>query len=76
MFYFLFLYLFPFVIRNPLHQNKQIIFCACGLRIDTEVRLEDTVTYMIFLLLPHNNDCRKNVVRSFQRNRTRSEKFV
>ena len=76
MFYFLFLYLFPLAIRNPLHQNKQIIFCACGLRIDTEVRLEDTVTYMVFLLLPHNGDCRKIVVRSFRRSRTRSEKFV
>ncbi|XP_073257284.1 RPA-interacting protein A-like [Porites lutea] len=26
----------PVCRRNPLHQNKQIIFCACGLRIDTE----------------------------------------
>lgn len=59
MFYFLFLFLFSLVIRNPLHQNKQIIFCACGLRIDTEVRLEDTVTSLIFLLKPHNGDCRK-----------------
>jgi len=26
----------PVCKRNPLLQNKQIIFCACGLRIDTE----------------------------------------
>ena len=25
--------------RNALHQNKQVIFCACGMRIDTEVRI-------------------------------------
>ena len=25
--------------RNALHQNKQVIFCTCGMRIDTEVRL-------------------------------------
>jgi hypothetical protein len=25
------------VSRNPLHQNKQVIFCQCGMRIDTEV---------------------------------------
>ncbi|KAJ7375091.1 hypothetical protein OS493_001825 [Desmophyllum pertusum] len=26
----------PVCKRNALHQNKQVIFCACGLRIDTE----------------------------------------
>ncbi|KAK3736346.1 hypothetical protein QZH41_020804, partial [Actinostola sp. cb2023] len=26
----------PVCKRNPLHQNKQVIFCQCGMRIDTE----------------------------------------
>lgn len=26
----------PVCKRNPLHQNKQVVFCACGIRIDTE----------------------------------------
>ncbi|KAL9980106.1 hypothetical protein ACROYT_G008649 [Oculina patagonica] len=26
----------PICKRNTLHQNKQVIFCACGMRIDTE----------------------------------------
>ncbi|EDO32784.1 predicted protein [Nematostella vectensis] len=26
----------PVCKRNPLHQNKQVIFCCCGIRIDTE----------------------------------------
>lgn len=26
----------PVCKRNALHQNKQVIFCACGMRIDTE----------------------------------------
>ena len=28
-----------FFVRNPLHLNKGIIFCQCGIRIDTEVSL-------------------------------------
>lgn len=31
----------PVCKSNPLHQNRQVIFCACGLRIDTE---HDAVT--------------------------------
>ena len=27
----------PLSLRHVLHQNKHIVFCACGLRIDTAV---------------------------------------
>lgn len=49
----------PICKKNPLMQNKQIFFCSCGIRIDTEndgVTLEFVRTQLKGALEQHSND--------------------